>query len=130
MGDQADAPCILIIEDNPLNMKLATQLLTVNGFRVLQAFDGAAGLNLIKTQRPALVLLDIHLPDMDGYQVFQKIHEDPDMSGLKVVALTASAMREDEQAIRARGFTDYIAKPIDTRRFVQHVREILACDRA
>lgn len=125
MVDHASQPCILVIEDNPLNMKLACDLLAVHGFRVLQARDGATGLELANAHHPTLVLLDIHLPDMDGYQIFRTLRENAQTKGLKVVALTASAMREEEQAIRAYGFTDYIAKPIDTKRFVQQVREIL-----
>jgi CheY-like chemotaxis protein len=116
---------ILIVEDNPLNMKLAVDLLQLNGLPVLQATSGAAGLELASTKSPALILLDMQLPDMDGYEVFKRLNAQPGQSA-KIVALTASAMREEEQQIRELGFHDFIAKPIDTKRFVQKVRELLA----
>lgn len=117
---------VLIVEDNPLNMKLAADLLELNGFAVLKAADGEAALQLLKHQRPDLALLDIHLPGMDGVELFRRIHDDPACAQLKIVALTASAMREDEEQIREAGFHDYIAKPIDIKQFVRKVRALTA----
>jgi len=118
---------ILIVEDNPANMKLAADLLELHGFTVLKAYEGETALRLLETERPDLILLDLHLPGMDGLEVFKKIRADAGLEGIRVVALTASAMREEEQRIRACGFTDYIAKPIDTKAFVNKIQQLLAC---
>lgn len=115
---------VLVVEDHPINMKLATDLLTFNGFQVLQARDGETALQLLATQIPSLVLLDIGLPGLDGLEVFRRIKADPRLAGVPVVALTASAMKEEEQRIRALGVTDYLAKPFDVRVFVALVRRL------
>lgn len=115
---------VLVVEDHPINMKLATDLLTFNGFQVLQARDGETALQLLATQIPSLVLLDIGLPGLDGLEVFRRIKADPRMAGVPVVALTASAMKEEEQRISALGVTDYLAKPFDVRVFVALVRRL------
>jgi CheY-like chemotaxis protein len=115
---------ILLVEDNPLNLKLATDLLQLHGFTVVQATDGRTALDAVAAAAPDLILLDIHLPDMDGYEVFRQLRARPGLT-TKIVALTASAMREEEEQIRELGFHDFIAKPIDTKRFVQKVRELL-----
>lgn len=125
MADGAPNPTVLVVEDNPLNMKLTTDLLQLNGFTVLQAADGETALELANTHRPALVLLDIHLPGMDGVEVFQKLKAGAGHQGIKIVALTASAMREEEERIRAMGFDQFIAKPINTRQFIPTIRQVL-----
>ena len=125
MTDPAERPTILVVEDNPLNMKLTTDLLQLHGFTVLQATDGETALQLATTHRPALVLLDMHLPGMDGVEVFQRLKADAGSQGVKMIALTASAMKEDEERIRALGFDQFIAKPIDTRQFIPTIRQVL-----
>lgn len=115
---------VLVVEDNPVNMKLASDLLALHGFHVLQAETGEDALRLMRERIPDLVLTDLHLPGMDGVEFFKRIRADASLASLKVVALTASAMREEEAHIRALGFTDYISKPIDTRRFVEKIRAL------
>lgn len=126
MADDAPNATVLVVEDNPLNMKLTTDLLELHGFTVLQATDGDMALELAKTHRPALVLLDIHLPGMDGVEVFQKLKAGAGTQGAKIVALTASALKEEEERIRALGFDQFIAKPINTRQFIPTIRQVLA----
>ncbi len=122
MDEGSQKPTVLVVEDHPLNMKLTSDLLELHGFGVVKATDGESALQLLQTSRPDLILLDLHLPGMDGLQVFQQIKADPRLSATPVIALTASAMRDEEERIRAVGFTDYIAKPIDTKRFITTVR--------
>lgn len=126
MAEASGKPVVLVVEDNPVNMKLTVDLLELNGFSVLKAADGDQALQLLAAAMPALILLDLHLPGMDGFEVFQKIRANPAWAGCKIVALTASAMREDEEKIRNAGFTDYIAKPINTKQFVQKVKQLTA----
>jgi len=121
-----DNKTVLIVEDNPLNMKLAADVLELNGFAVVKATDGETALQLIKSHPFQLILLDIHLPGMDGFELFQRIHDDPACAHIRIVALTASAMREDEERIRQAGFHDYIAKPIEVKSFIQKVRTLTA----
>jgi len=125
MEDSAPKPTVLVVEDNPLNMKLATDLLQLDGFTVLQAADGTTALELAATHQPSLVLLDIHLPGMDGIEVFQKLKADAGGRGMKIVALTASALKEEEAHIRTLGFDQFIAKPLDTRQFILTIRKML-----
>lgn len=122
MSGDSEKPTVLVVEDHPLNMKLAADLLELNGFQVIKATDGESALQMLQSARPDLILLDLHLPGMDGLQVFQKIKADPRLARIPVIALTASAMREEEERIRSVGFTDYIAKPIETKRFIATVR--------
>lgn len=122
MPDPAGTQTVFVVEDHPLNMKLTSDLLELHGFQVVKATDGESALQLLQTLQPDLILLDIHLPGMDGLQVFQQIKADPRLSAVPVIALTASAMRDQEERIRTVGFTDYIAKPIDTKRFIATVR--------
>ena len=124
MPEASRQKTVLLVEDNALNMKLAAELLTLNGFEVLRAFDGESALQTLKERRADVVLLDLHLPGMDGFEVFKQIKGDPRTHPIKVVALTASAMREEEEQIMDLGFDDYIAKPIDTKRFVKKVQEL------
>lgn len=122
MADGSEKPTVLVVEDHPLNMKLTSDLLELHGLRVVKATDGESALQLLQTIQPDLILLDIHLPGMDGLQVFQQIKADPRLSAIPVIALTASAMRDQEERIRTVGFTDYVAKPIDTKRLIATVR--------
>lgn len=112
---------ILIVEDNPLNLELASDILEGAGYAVLPAGLAREGLRLAKEEQPDLVLMDIRLPDLDGMQAVKLLKDDPATSAIPVIALTAQAMRGDEEAARAAGFDGYISKPIDTRSFVKTV---------
>lgn len=115
---------VLVVEDHPLNMRLATDLLTLNGFEVVPAPDGESALQTLEQIEPDVILLDLHLPGMDGYQVLRSIRQDARLARVPIVALTASAMREEAEQIFAAGFTDYIAKPIDIKQFIHRIRTI------
>lgn len=116
---------ILIVEDNPLNLELATDILSGAGFDVLPASLAREGLRLTLAEQPDLVLMDIRLPDLDGVSAVRILKEDPATSSIPVIALTAQAMRGDEEAARSAGFDGYISKPIDTRTFARTVKTYL-----
>jgi CheY-like chemotaxis protein len=116
---------ILIVEDNALNLELATDLLTVAGYSIRQARTGEEGLRLARLEPPALILLDLRMPGLDGYATLRALREDPRTAAIRTVALTAQAMTGDKQAALAAGFDDYISKPIDTKTFPQTVARVL-----
>ena len=116
---------ILVIEDNKLNMKLVNGLVKIGKYRMIEAIDAESGIELIREQRPDLVLMDIQLPGMDGLQATRIIRKDPILSNIPVVALTSYAMQGDEQKATTAGCTGHIAKPIDTRRFLDMLAEYL-----
>jgi two-component system cell cycle response regulator DivK len=117
---------ILIIEDNPMNLELATDLLEANGFQVASAQTAEEGLRLARELLPDLVLMDFSLPGMDGLSATRTLKADPATRHLPVVALTAHAMRGDEQIALNAGCDGYVAKPIDTRTFVATVTRFIA----
>ena len=112
---------VLIVEDNPANMKLATFLLESAGHTVLSATDAEAGLTLARGERPNLILMDIQLPGMDGLEATALLKRDDATSAIPVIALTALAMKGDEERIRAAGCDGYIAKPLSYRDFLATV---------
>lgn len=116
---------IIIIEDNPANMKLATFLLHGAGHEVLQATDAEAGLALIRAEMPALVLMDVQLPGMDGLAATRLLKADPALAHIKVVALTALAMKGDEETMRDAGCDGYLAKPFHHQKFLGMVGAML-----
>ena len=103
---------ILIVEDNRANMKLATLLLGSAGHSVLSAVDAETGLTLARTEQPDLILMDIQLPGMDGLQATTLLKQDPATAAIPVIALTAMAMKADEERTRIAGCDAYIAKPL------------------
>lgn len=117
---------ILIVEDNPANMKLASFLLEHAGYGVLQAGNAVEGIALARAHFPSLILMDIQLPGMDGLEATRIIKADALLRGIKVVALTAFAMKDDEQRILAAGCDAYIAKPIQYRAFLAEVARLLS----
>jgi CheY-like chemotaxis protein len=119
---------ILVIEDNKLNMKLVNGLIKIGKYRMLEAVDAESGIQLIREQRPDLVLMDIQLPGMDGLSATKVIKEDPDLKDIPIVALTSFAMQGDEEKALAAGCTGYITKPIDTRKFLETVSQYLKDD--
>lgn len=118
-------PTILVIEDNPLNLELVREVLVTTGMRVIEARNGQEGLKAASDQQPALILLDIRLPGLDGYAVLQRLKASPATAAIPVVALTAQAMVGDREQALAAGFTDYIPKPVDTRALAERVRALL-----
>jgi two-component system cell cycle response regulator DivK len=116
---------ILIIEDNPTNLKLARFLLEDAGHEVLQAMDAESGIALMRAQQPALVLMDVHLPGMDGLEATRLLKADPLLAHIKVIALTAHAMKGDEEKIRLAGCDGYCPKPFHHREFIAMVNDML-----
>jgi len=117
---------VLIIEDNPANMTLATFLLQSAGHSVIAARDAETGLTLARGQQPDLVLMDIQLPGMDGLEATALLKGDEATRDIPVVALTALAMKGDEERIRAAGCDGYIAKPLAYRDFLATISWHLA----
>jgi two-component system cell cycle response regulator DivK len=111
-------PRILIVEDNVANMKLATFILESAGYTVLAATDAEAGLALARSERPDLILMDIQLPGMDGLEATGLLKKDAATRPIPVIALTALAMKGDEERILAAGCNGYIAKPLSYRDFL------------
>ncbi|MCJ2374670.1 response regulator [Pseudomonas sp. RGM 3321] len=103
---------ILIVEDNAANMRLAELLLTSAGHGVLSAVDAETGLKLARERQPDLILMDIHLPEMDGLSATALLKKDVSTAAIPVVALTAMAMKEDKEKIRLAGCNAYIIKPL------------------
>ena len=119
------AKMILIVEDNPSNLELAKLVLVGGGFRVEAAVDAQEGLLKAKELKPALILMDLQLPGMDGLAATRAIKADPDTADIKVVAVTANAMKGAKEDALQAGCVGYITKPIDVRRFVRDVTEFL-----
>jgi two-component system, cell cycle response regulator DivK len=117
---------VLVVEDNPANMKLATFLLQSAGHSVLSATDAEAGLTLARGEQPNLILMDIQLPGMDGLEATVLLKRDTATRAIPVIALTALAMKGDEERIRAAGCDGYIAKPMAYRDFLATVAAQLA----
>ena len=117
---------VLLVEDNPANMTLAVFLLQSVGHTVLTATNAEAGLTIARTEHPALILMDIQLPGMDGLEATAVLKSDDTTRGIPVIALTALAMKGDEDRIRAAGCDGYIAKPLSYRDFLATVSSQLA----
>lgn len=116
---------ILVVEDNPMNMELVAYLLKANGMEVTQAFDGLEALEILSKSKFDLILLDIQLPGMYGMEVLKNIKENPALSQMPVVAVTAHAMQGDEQKFIDAGCIGYISKPIDVTTFLGTVRSFI-----
>jgi CheY-like chemotaxis protein len=119
------AALILVIEDNPDNMSLMVYLLRAYGYETLQATDGAEGVRTAIEAQPDLVLLDLRMPRMDGYEAVDRIRGCPELEKTRVVAVTASAMLGDLKRISGAGFDGYIRKPITPETFVDEAEEFL-----
>jgi CheY-like chemotaxis protein len=106
---------ILIVDDNPINLKLAQVALRLDGYDVRTAGDALEARDLVHEFAPELILMDIQLPGMDGLELTRELRQEPGLDGLCIVALTAYAMKGDEERMLAAGCDGYVAKPIDTR---------------
>jgi two-component system, cell cycle response regulator DivK len=118
-------PLVLVVEDNPVNLELVTALLEERGCEVLGAMTGDAALQLLRESHPDLVLVDVQLPGMSGYQVTRRIKADPALAGIPVVALTAHAMVNEDQRAREAGCDAFLTKPIDMRVFTETLQRLL-----
>lgn len=116
---------VLIIEDNLKNLKLIRDLLRVHGYRTVEAEDGPAGLELARVHRPDVIVMDIQLPTLGGYEVARRLKADAETRGIPVVGVTSFAMRGEEARAFEAGCDAYLSKPIDIHRFVRTVHEAL-----
>lgn len=116
---------VLVVEDNELNMKLFHDLLEAHGIDTVQTRDGNAVLELARKHRPNLILMDIQLPEVSGLDVTRWLKKDSELKSIPVIAVTAFAMKGDEQKIREGGCEDYISKPISVSHFMDVVNKYL-----
>lgn len=121
----ARAKTVLIVEDNELNMKLFHDLLDAHGYATLQTRNGMEALKLAREHRPDLILMDIQLPEVSGMDVIKLLKEDDDLRAIPVIAITAFAMKGDEERIRQSGCEGYLSKPISVVKFVETVRNFI-----
>ncbi len=117
---------ILIVEDNEKNLKLVRDTLNYKGYRTIEAVTGEDGVRLAQEQHPALVLMDIQLPGIDGITALKRLRADPATRAVPVIAVTASVMTEDRAKIMAAGFDGYQGKPISVKELLETVRQVLA----
>ena len=121
-GDRPTAaPRILVVEDNPLNLELVTDMLSDEGYVVLQAEDESTAVRLARDERPNLILMDIQLPGADGLEITRKLRADPGTAGIPIVALTAHAMRGEEEKARDAGCVGFLTKPLRMQDLLQAV---------
>jgi two-component system, cell cycle response regulator DivK len=122
---KAGSKTVLIVEDNELNMKLFHDLLEAHGYDTLQTRDGVEALKIARERKPDLILMDIQLPEVSGLEVAKWIKEDDRLKSIPIVAVTAFAMKGDEEKIRQGGCEAYIAKPISVSQFLETVQRFL-----
>ncbi|HOS41469.1 MAG TPA: response regulator [Spirochaetota bacterium] len=116
------APTVLIVEDNPKNRKIMADLLRHNGYRFIEAEDGQAGVEKAIAERPDLILMDIQLPRMDGYEATRRLRANDATRGIPIIVITSFAMKDEEARARAAGCDEYMTKPIDIHAFVATVK--------
>ena len=130
MGELMTGGQILLVEDNPLNRELAEAILVRAGYEVLMAPNGESALATARSEQPDLILMDIELPGLDGLEATRRLKADPSLRAIPVLALTAYAMRGDEQRCRAAGCDGYLTKPIDRMTLLDAVARCLPARRA
>lgn len=123
------AQTVLIVEDNELNMKLFNDLLVANGYKTIQTRNGFEALELARRHRPDLILMDIQLPEVSGLEVTRWLKDDDALCQIPIVAVTAFAMKGDEERIRSGGCEAYISKPISVTAFLETVRKFVGSAR-
>lgn len=119
---------ILVIEDNPQNLELMTYLLRAFGYTTLTATDGAEGIEVVRREKLDLIICDVHLPGIDGYEVAHQLKRDPMLRRIPLVAVTALAMVGDRDKVLSAGFDGYIDKPITPEIFVKQVEAFMNID--
>jgi two-component system cell cycle response regulator DivK len=119
------AKTVLIVEDNELNMKLFHDLLEAHGYRTVETRNGVEAIDLARQHRPDLILMDIQLPEISGLEVTKRLKGDPELKAIPVVAVTAFAMRGDEERILEGGCQAYLSKPISIAKFIETIRHFV-----
>ena len=121
----AKTKTVLIVEDNELNMKLFHDLLDAHGYNILQTKDGMEALDIAREHHPDLILMDIQLPEVSGLEVTKWLKDDAELRSIPVVAVTAFAMKGDEERIREGGCEAYLSKPLSVGKFIETIRHFL-----
>ena len=116
---------VLLVEDNYMNKVLVREILKLNGYDIIEAASGTEGLKMLALESPDIVLMDLHLPEMDGITATRIIKADERNSHIPVLALTASAMRGEEYKLIDKGFDGYVAKPIEVKKLLEAITESL-----
>ena len=119
---------VLIVEDNELNMKLFHDLLEAHGIDTVQTREGKLAFDMAREHKPDLIIMDIQLPEISGLDITALLKQDPELKEIPVIAVTAFAMKGDEQKIREGGCEDYISKPISVTKFIEVVKKHLGVD--
>ena len=114
---------VLLVEDNYMNKVLVREILKLNGYDIIEAASGTEGLKMLALESPDIVLMDLHLPEMDGITATRIIKADERNSHIPVLALTASAMKGEEHKLIDKGFDGYVAKPIDVKKLLEAITE-------
>lgn len=122
---QSPSKKILIVEDNQDNRELLIKILKVKGFRIIEAVDGEDALQKVSIERPDLILMDISIPKIDGYEVTRRLKNQPDFQDIPIIALTAHAMKGDREKALKAGCDGYITKPINIRELPNQVIDFL-----
>ncbi len=117
---------VLIVEDNPNNRMIMRDMMEVQGHRTLEAVDGPAGLDMAVRHRPDLILMDVQLPGMDGYEVTRRLKAQEETKGIPIIAVTSFAMKGEEDRAREAGCDAYLSKPIDIHKLVETVKKFLS----
>jgi len=117
---------ILIVEDNELNMKLFTDLLQAHNYNTIQSLDGSDALELSRDNKPDLIIMDIQLPGISGIEITKLLKADDELKDIPVIAVTAFAMKGDEERIMEAGFSAYVAKPVSVPSFLENVAKFLS----
>lgn len=119
------AKTVLVVEDNELNMKLFHDLLEAHGYEIVETRNGFEAIDLARKHRPDLILMDIQLPEVSGLDVTKWIKEDEELRSIPIIAVTAFAMKGDEERIRQGGCEAYLSKPISIAKFIETVKAYL-----
>jgi len=117
--------CILVVEDQEDNRQIVRDLLTTTNYEVMEAENGQEALAAVAKQRPDLILMDIQLPVMDGYEATRRIKADPALAAIPVIAVTSYALSGDEEKARAAGCDDFVPKPFSPRQLLAKIRQYL-----
>src|SRR5262249_53909766 len=125
LGSSAMSKTVMIVEDNELNMKLFHDLLEAHGYDTVATRNGIQALDLARKHRPCLILMDVQLAEVRGLGARKWVKEDPEVKAIPVVAVTAFAMKGDEERIREGGWEAYLAKPISVAKFIETIRRFL-----
>jgi two-component system cell cycle response regulator DivK len=116
---------ILVVEDNQDNRELVVKVLKINGYHVIEAVDGQEAIEKTRAENPDLILLDLFIPKIDGYEVTRRLKRDIDLKSIPIIALTAHAMKGDMEVALASGCDGYIPKPIDVRELPKQIEHFL-----